>query len=67
MGEPAAQPGTPTDVAAEDGPAVAPDVPAEDEAVDEALRELFTGARDKGRDEPPLVFMSRYHSLPGVL
>jgi hypothetical protein len=35
--------------------------------VDEALRELFTAARDKGRDEPPLVFMSWYRRLPGVL
>jgi hypothetical protein len=67
VGEPAAQPGVPTDVAAEAGPAVAPDAPAEDAAVDEALRELFTAARDKDRDEPPLVFMSWYRRLPGVL
>jgi hypothetical protein len=61
--EPAAQPG----VAAEADSAVAPDAAAEDEAVDEALRELFTASRHHGRDEPPLVFMSCYRGLPGVL
>jgi hypothetical protein len=63
VGEPAAQPG----VAAEADPAVAPGAPAEDAAVDEALRELFTAARDKAREEPPPVFMSWYRRLPGVL
>ena len=70
MGEPAAQPGVPAGVAAEASSAVDPDVadaPVEDAAVDEALRELFTASRNKVRDEPPLVFMSWYRRLPGVL
>jgi hypothetical protein len=41
--------------------------PAEDAAVDDALRELLTATRDEDRVEPPVVFMSWYSRLPGLL
>lgn len=71
VGESAAQPGVP----ARDGQpgevgAPAPDAPVgqtADEAVDEALRELLAESRTEDPYEPPVVFMSWYRRVSGLL
>jgi hypothetical protein len=71
VGESAAQPGAP---ARDDQPgevgAPAPDAPAgqaADEALDEALRELLAESRTEDPYEPPVVFMSWYRRVSGLL
>jgi hypothetical protein len=71
VGESAAQPGAP---ARDDQPgevgAPAPDAPAgqaADEALDEALRELFAESGTEDPYEPPVVFMSWYRRVSGLL
>jgi hypothetical protein len=56
VGESAAQPGVP-----------ASDDEAVDEAVDEALRELLAASRAEDPYEPPVVFMSWYRRVSGLL
>jgi hypothetical protein len=70
VGESAAQPGVP----AHDDPAGGPDAldaPAQDAtadgAVDEALRELLAETRAEDPYEPPVVFMSWYRRVSGLL
>jgi len=59
MAESAGQPG----ISEQDGPAVETD----DEAVDEALRELLTVPQTEEPREPPGVIASWYRGLPGRL
>jgi len=71
MGESGAQPGVPAgDGQAGDVGASAQDAPMDDgvdEAVDEALRELFAESRAEDPREPPVVFMSWYRGVSGLL
>jgi len=71
VGEPAVQPGVPApDHGAGDVGASAQDAPAGeavDEAVDEALRELLAASRAEDPYEPPVVFMSWYRRVSGLL
>ena len=71
VGESATQPDVPApDDGVGDVGASAPAAPAGetvDEAVDEALRELLAASRTEDPYEPPVVFMSWYRRVSGLL